>query len=86
MPILLKKIDGSIISLFGDNDADFRGGVTLIKSIIGEIGFEDYIKLTAFEAFTQNFGSVLDTQYCDTLPTLIGPNSCPTYTNLNLSF
>lgn len=86
MPILLKKIDGSIISLFGDNDADFRGGVVLIKSLVGEFGVEDYIKLTAFEALTQNFWYVKEAEYCDEVPTLFGPKTCPTYTNLNLSF
>ena len=86
MPILLKKIDGSIISLFGGDGTDFRGDIIFIQSIIGEIGVEDYIKLTAFEAFTQNFGSVKDAEYCETTPVLFGPNTCPSYTNLNLSF
>ena len=86
MPILLKRIDGSIISLFGGNDADFIGDVILIKGVIGEVGVEDYISLSAFEGFTQDFGSVIEAEYCETTPTLIGPNACPNYTDLNLSF
>tara|TARA_R110000796_G_scaffold219934_2_gene336028 strand:+ start:1713 stop:1973 length:261 start_codon:yes stop_codon:yes gene_type:complete len=85
MPILLKKIDGSIISLFGDADTDFRGDAILIKSVVGEFGIEDYIKLTAFEAFTQDFERIKDAEYCETVPVLFGPNTCPNYTNLNLS-
>jgi len=86
MPILLKKIDGSILSLIGPDGADYIGDIIFIQSIVGEIGVEDYIKLTAFEALTQNFGSVSDAEYCEITPVLFGPNSCPSYTNLNLSF
>jgi len=86
MPILLKKIDGSILSLIGPDGADYIGSVIFIQSIVGELGVEDYIKLTALEALTQDFGSVGDAEYYETTPVLFGPNTCSSYTNLNLSF
>ena len=86
MPILLKKIDGSIITKFSGDDADYLGRVTLIKRIVGEIGVEDYILITGLEAFTQNFSSVSDAEFCETTPSLIGPNSCSNYTTLTISF
>jgi len=86
MPILLKKIDGRIISLFGGDDADFIGTAILINNVVGEIGLEDYISLTAFEAFTQNFSEVIDAEYCTTTPITYGPNGCSNYSNLSLSF
>jgi hypothetical protein len=85
MPILLKKIDGSIITTFG-GDSDYVGEIIYIKSVVGEIGLEDYILLTAFEGLVQDFSSVINGQFCATTPTNFGPNGCPTFTNLNLSF
>lgn len=87
MPILLKKIDGSVISYFGGaNDADFSGDVILIRSVIGEVGLEDYFLLSAIEGFTQNFSAVIDAEFCETLPNVIGPTNCPTNIELNLSY
>ena len=86
MPILLKKIDGSIISLFGNNDSDYVGNIILIKSVIGEVGLEDYILLSAFEGFTQNFSNVIKSEFCDITPVTFGPNACPNYTDLSISY
>jgi hypothetical protein len=86
MPILLKKIDGSLISLIGSGTSDLTGEVILIKSIIGETGVEDYIKLTALEALVQDFSSVIDGEFCDITPTFFGVIGCPTHITLNLSY
>lgn len=86
MPILLKKIDGSIITLFGGDSADFIGDVVLVKSVIGEVGLEDYILITGLEAFTQDFSSVTDAEFCETAPSLIGPNVCSSHTELTVTF
>ena len=86
MPILLKKIEGSIISRFGADDSDFTGDVNLITSVIGEVGIEDYIKLEKLEALVQDFSSVIDGGFCETTPTTFGPNGCSTHTILNISY
>jgi len=86
MPILLKKIDGSLISLIGSGASDLTGDVILIKSVIGETGVEDYIKLTALEALVQDFSSVIDGEFCDITPTFFGVIGCPTHITLNLSY
>ena len=86
MPILLKKIDGSIISYFSNNDADYLGDAILIKSVKGELGLEDYILLSAFEGFVQNFSAVIDAEFCDETPTSFGPNNCPSLIDLNISY
>ena len=86
MPILLKKIDGSIISLFGSTTTDFSDNVRLIRSIVGEVGVEDYIKLTTFEGFVQDFSSVIDGEFCDTVPINFGVGACANRTDLNISY
>jgi|TARA_R110000796_G_scaffold19237_1_gene57771 hypothetical protein len=87
MPILLKKIDGSIISYFTDNGgADYKGDIILIKSVIGEVGLEDYFLLSAIEGFTQNFSAVIDAEFCSVTPSLIGPTNCSSTIELNLSY
>jgi hypothetical protein len=86
MPILLKKIDGSLISLIGSGTADLIGDVILIRSVVGESGVEDYIKLTALEALVQDFSSVIDGEFCAVTPTTFGVNGCPTHIDLNISY
>jgi hypothetical protein len=86
MPILLKKIDGSVLSLFGPDNTDFTGDVILIRSVVGEVGLEDYIDLTVLEGFTQDFSSVIDAEFCETTPVTFGPNSCPVYTDITISY
>jgi hypothetical protein len=87
MPILLKKIHGSVISYFGGaTDADFSGDAILIRSVVGEVGLEDYFLLATIEGFTQNFSAVIDAEFCETRPTLIGPLNCPTSRSLNISY
>jgi hypothetical protein len=86
MPILLKKIEGSIISKFGANDSDFTGDVNFIVSVVGEVGIEDYIKLTALEALVQDFSSVISGELCDVTPVTFGANGCPVHTDLNISY
>ena len=85
MPILLKKINGSVISYFGPNNTNLLGGVKLINTVIGEVGLESYISLVNFEGFTQNFSSVIKADFCDK-PTNIGPISCTNQTILNISY
>ncbi len=59
MPILLKKIEASVISLFGDSTSNnFTAPVQMLQQFVGEPGTEDYMKLTVYEAFTQDFSSV----------------------------
>lgn len=86
MPILIRKIDGSVIAYLGTDDADFLGEVILIRSVVGEVGLEDYFSLTTMEGFTQNFSAVTDAEFCETLPNTIGPTNCPTFTELNISY
>jgi len=84
MPRLLKKIEANIISLFGDSD-DTSGTIEYVRSIIGEVGMEDYILLSTYEAITQDFSQVINGEFCET-PTLFGLNKCPTYDELNISY
>tara|TARA_R110000851_G_scaffold42152_8_gene105031 strand:- start:2135 stop:2395 length:261 start_codon:yes stop_codon:yes gene_type:complete len=86
MPILLKKIDASIISYFNGDDANHLGGVKLIRTVIGEIGLEEYILLSGFEGLIQDFSSVIDAEFCTINPISYGVNSCSSQTDLNISF
>ena len=86
MPILLKKIDGQVISYFGGGNDDFSAKVVFVKKIEGKAGLEDYISIPNFEAFTQNFSSVIEAEYCDTVPNNYGLDTCSEYTNVNISF
>jgi hypothetical protein len=87
MPILLKKIDGSVISYFGGGaDADFTDDVVLIKSVVGEIGLEDYFLLSAIEGLTQNFSAVIEAEFCENTSNFVGPTNCPTLSTLNISY
>ena len=86
MPILLKKIDGSIISRFSGDDSDYVGDIIYIHSVVGELGLEDYILITSLEGFVQNFSQVIEAEFCETVPITFGPNACPNYTVLSLSY
>lgn len=86
MPILLKKIEGSIISLFDSQSSDFTGEIRLINSIIGEIGVEDYIKLTTVEGFVQDFSSVSNGEFFVITPTKFGAVGCTNHIELNISY
>ena len=87
MPILLKKIEASIISLFGDSASNnFTAPVQLLQQFVGEAGTEDYMRLATYEAFTQDFSSVGSAEFCSSTPTLFGLGKCPTYEDLNLSY
>ena len=87
MPILIKKIEAEIISLFGDaNSNDFTAPVYLLQSVVGETGIEDYIELATFIAFTQDFSSVGSADFCDVTPSQHGLTKCQTYEDLNISY
>lgn len=87
MPILIKKIDGSILSYLGGGDADFSGDVIFIRRVVGEVGLEDYFLLSStIEGFTQNFSSVIDAEFCEIVPNLIGPTNCSSSIELNISY
>lgn len=85
MPILIKKINGGIISYFGGDNNDFSSKVSFIGKIEGKVGVDDYILLPNFEGFVQDFTSVIESEFCETVITNYGLNSCPNYTNLNIS-
>jgi len=87
MPILIKKIEASILSLFGGpGDGDFTAPVQLITNVIGEAGVEDYIKLSKYEAFTQDFSSVISGEFCSETTTSFGLGTCTTYEDLNIDY
>jgi hypothetical protein len=87
MPILLKKIEASIISLFGgDGESDFTAPVQLLQQFLGEAGREDYIKLAAYEAFTQDFTYVGEANFCSSTPISFGLGKCNTYEDLNIDY
>ena len=78
MPILLKNIEGQIL----DN---FEITTTLLKSVEGFYGEEDYINLGGFEAFLQNFkqaSSVIDL----TVPATFGLKNNTDFVILNISY
>jgi len=85
MPILIKKLDGSIISYIAGGTADVTGGVRLIRAVVGETGLEDYIKLTALEALVQDFSQVIDGDFYNK-PAVWGSSTCAAHTTLNLSY
>ena len=85
MPILLKRIEAEIISLFGDTgSSDFTGPVYLLQSVVGEAGIEDYIELETFVAFTQDFSNVGDGTFCTIPPSTHGLGQCGIYEDLIL--
>lgn len=93
MPILLKKIEAEIISLFGDitngDSSDFTGSVYLVTDkltpkVIGEAGIEDYIELKTFIALTQDFSNVADGSFCISTESEHGLGQCNTYEDLIL--
>lgn len=87
MPRLLKKVEARIISLFANSaSSNFTGPVILIRNITGRAGIEDYIKLAAFEAYTQDFSKVVEATFCTSTPTLYGLGQCTTYSNLDISY
>lgn len=88
MPILLKKIEAEIISLFGDTlggASDFTAPVYLLQSVVGNAGIEDYIELTTFTALTQDFSSVGSSNF-NTPPLQYGLDKCTNYVGLNLTY
>jgi hypothetical protein len=87
MPRLLKNIEARIISLFGgETSSDFTAPVKLLQQFVGEVDTDGYIKLTAFEAFTQDFKNVGEAEFCPSTPTIFGLGRCPTYTEINKSY
>lgn len=48
MPQLIRSIEGEVL----DN---FVGDTMLLRTIVGEIGLEDYVNLNGFIAYLQNF-------------------------------
>jgi len=87
MPILLKNIEVSIISLFGGEGADdYTGQVQLITSVVGQIGIETYIELPNFIGLTQDFSKVIEAEFCSEYPTNIGVVGCTTHTELEISY
>jgi hypothetical protein len=87
MPILLKKIEARIISLFGgDSGSDFTAKVRLVNSVVGKVGVENYIELEKFTAFTQDFSNVEESYFCDEIPLEYGLKKCNNYINLNISY
>lgn len=87
MPLLLKKIEASIISLFGGaGDSDYTAPVQYLKNVVGEAGVEDYIKLSTFEALTQDFSAVEDGGFCDSTPTNFGLGQCTVYEELSVEY
>ena len=86
MPILLKKIEASIISLFGDDSSsNFTAPVRLVQKVVGEAGIEDYIKLASYEALTQDFSNIEEGSFV-TLPSLFGLGECATYDEINITY
>lgn len=57
MPKLIRYIEGEILD-------HYVSSLKLSKSVIGEFGEEDYIKMGGFEAYLQDFGS--NTDSCQT--------------------
>ena len=51
MPILIKKIESSILP-------QYVGDVKYIKSVIGEVGREDFVDLIGFKAYLQNMSRI----------------------------
>ena len=87
MPILLKKIEASIISLFGgETSSDYTAPVYLLQQFVGEVGTDGYIKLGAFEALKQDFSSVSDADFCENTPSIFGLGKCSTYEEINKSY
>jgi hypothetical protein len=85
MPILLKKVEARIISLFSNSSSNFTAPIYFIKNTVGTAGIEDYIMLTNFEAFTQDFSKVIEANFI-TSPTTYGLGTCSTYVDLTISY
>ena len=87
MPRLLKKIEASILSLFGGSgEGDYTAPVQHIKNVVGEAGVEDYIKLSNYEALTQDFSSVIGGEFCAETITNYGLGTCTSYEDLNIDY
>jgi len=87
MPILLKKIEVNVISLFGElNDNDFTAPTKLYSNISGDIGFEDYINFGSYKALTQDFSNVGKSEISTIIPIIFGLNKCETFEELNISY
>ena len=82
MPILIKKIDGSIVALLNDGSTDYLGPIKLKKSVVGEIGMEGYFNVNNFEGLTQIFSNIkIEEEYN---VNRVGPNNCPIFVELNV--
>ena len=83
MPILLKSIEASIISIVNDiSESNLNPELIYIKSIEGMLGFESYIEFAGFTAITQDFSETLDATNYET-PVNIGSISCTSFNILN---
>ena len=80
MPILIKNITARTLDYFNDD-------VTLIMSMEGLVGEEDYIKLNKFEALIQNFTKVVNDETFET-PSNFGlvRNNNATFIELDISY
>ena len=78
MPILIKKLEGEVLSYLDPLDTTFNGGVRLVTSIIGEVGLEDYFKITMMEGLTQDFSEVIRSEYYAT-PNTFGVKGCGSF-------
>jgi hypothetical protein len=85
MPILLKKVEARIIALFSNSSSNLTAPIYFVKNIVSVAGREDYIKLTNFEAFTQDFSKVSEANFI-TSPTTYGLGTCSTYVDLTISY
>jgi len=64
MPRLVTKITAEILPVY-------NGNITLFQSIVGEIQLEDYINLSGFKGYLQNFTQA-DSVQTLTKPPLFG--------------
>jgi len=88
MPILLKKIEANIISLFGAGISNnFTAPAQLLLSVVGETdGIDDYIKLSSFESVKQDFSYVTEASFCEETPINFGLNTCSVNIELDISY
>lgn len=78
MPRLLKNIETVIF----DN---FESTATLVRSVEGYYGEDDYINLGGFEAFIQDFRKVSEVTDYD-VPPNFGLKNNTTFTTIEISF
>lgn len=78
MPILFKNITGEIID-------ELTTDVNLAKSVSGEFGQEDYIGLSGFIAFLQDFTKVIESEDLTPPPTY-GLRNNTNFTTIEISY